>query len=204
MIKLTTDRALEITRGWTAPYGSEGSVRSAELVGLQLAQAVDELREALKDRDECVRSLRTDLELERNLVENLRPMEARALAAERRFEDKETCEDYRIVCADCRMAVCRHTRERLRGKQIEIDALFESVKNLSEYRGEPIPMVLYCPVGHLHLDEGDWASRPHRTHQCQYIVRSAEFHVAEKRCGLEWRPASVPTVGVRALAEEAK
>lgn len=38
--------------------------------------------EALKDRDECIRALRLDLEAERNLVENLRPMEARALEAD--------------------------------------------------------------------------------------------------------------------------
>lgn len=56
---------------------------------------------------------------------------------------------------------------------------------------EPIPMLLACPSCHApHLDEGIWATRPHRTHQCQL-------------CGHEWRPALVPTVGVAELPETA-
>ncbi len=51
----------------------------------------------------------------------------------------------------------------------------------------PVPMVLYCPdCWTKHLDEGEWATRLHKTHQCQ-------------SCGSEWRPANVPTVGVSAL-----
>lgn len=49
---------------------------------------------------------------------------------------------------------------------------------------EPIPMLLRCASCHFpHVDEGEWAARPHRTHQCQ-------------KCGHKWRPANVPTVGV--------
>jgi len=45
---------------------------------------------------------------------------------------------------------------------------------------------LFCPkCGFLHIDAGEWATRPHRTHQCQ-------------SCKHEWRPADVPTVGVAA------
>ena len=52
---------------------------------------------------------------------------------------------------------------------------------------EPIPMQLYCPkCSELHIDEGEFATKPHHTHSCQY-------------CGLTWRPAIVPTVGVRFL-----
>lgn len=49
---------------------------------------------------------------------------------------------------------------------------------------EPIPMLLWCPeCGQRHIDEGEFASKIHHTHACQ-------------RCGMVWRPAIVPTVGV--------
>jgi len=48
----------------------------------------------------------------------------------------------------------------------------------------PIPMQLPCSKCHeLHIDEGEFATKPHHTYSCQY-------------CGLTWRPAVVPTVGV--------
>jgi hypothetical protein len=51
----------------------------------------------------------------------------------------------------------------------------------------PIPMLLWCPSCNArHVDAGEFATRPHRTHCCQ-------------RCGMCWRPAVVPTVGVRFL-----
>ena len=51
----------------------------------------------------------------------------------------------------------------------------------------PIPIRLCCEsCGQLHIDEGEWATKVHHTHTCQY-------------CGLTWRPAKVPTVGVRFL-----
>lgn len=50
-----------------------------------------------------------------------------------------------------------------------------------------IPIRLWCPdCGRLHVDEGEWATKPHHTHACQY-------------CGAVWRPAVVATVGVRFL-----
>jgi hypothetical protein len=51
----------------------------------------------------------------------------------------------------------------------------------------PVPLRLSCPeCGMLHLDEGEQATTPHRTHACQ-------------ECGCLWAPAVVPTVGVRFL-----
>jgi hypothetical protein len=51
----------------------------------------------------------------------------------------------------------------------------------------PVQLRLTCPeCGELHVDEGEWATRIHHTHSCQH-------------CGLTWRPAVVPTVGVRFL-----
>jgi hypothetical protein len=51
----------------------------------------------------------------------------------------------------------------------------------------PIPMRLNCPsCGALHIDEGEFATKPHHTHACQ-------------SCGMVWRPAVCTTVGVRFL-----
>src|SRR6185295_8960461 len=53
-------------------------------------------------------------------------------------------------------------------------------KSVSER--EPIPMRLPCEAcGELHVDEGEFATKPHHTHSCQY-------------CGLTWRPAVECTV----------
>ena len=50
-----------------------------------------------------------------------------------------------------------------------------------------IPMRLTCPqCSVLHVDKGEHATKPHHTHACQH-------------CGNVWRPAIVPTVGVRFL-----
>jgi hypothetical protein len=52
---------------------------------------------------------------------------------------------------------------------------------------DPIPMLLWCPgCGERHLDEGEFATKPHHTHACQL-------------CGLAWRPAVVDTLGVQFL-----
>lgn len=51
----------------------------------------------------------------------------------------------------------------------------------------PIPMIIWCPTcGARHLDVGEFATKPHHTHACQ-------------TCGVVWRPAIVPTVGVQFL-----
>jgi hypothetical protein len=57
---------------------------------------------------------------------------------------------------------------------------------------EPIRMRLHCEACHtLHVDEGEFATKPHHTHQCAV-------------CGLVWRPAIVDTVGVIYLWEQSK
>lgn len=51
----------------------------------------------------------------------------------------------------------------------------------------PIEMFLNCPLcGARHIDVGEFATKPHHTHACQ-------------GCGLPWRPAIGPTVGVQYL-----
>lgn len=50
-----------------------------------------------------------------------------------------------------------------------------------------IEMLLWCPMcGARHLDEGEFATKPHHTHACQ-------------ECGMVWRPAIVNTTGVMFL-----
>jgi len=74
---------------------------------------------------------------------------------------------------------------------------FRLVGEMPQTPAAPIPMRLPCPgtverdglqvpCGVLHIDEGEFATKPHHTHSCQ-------------SCGLTWRPAVVPTVGVRFL-----
>lgn len=51
----------------------------------------------------------------------------------------------------------------------------------------PVPMLIWCPeCSERHIDEGEFATKIHHTHSCQV-------------CGHTWRPAVVPTVGVKFL-----
>lgn len=51
---------------------------------------------------------------------------------------------------------------------------------------KPIPMLLWCPNGHRHIDAGAFAEKPHATHACQ-------------TCGVTWKPSLENTVGVQFL-----
>lgn len=67
------------------------------------------------------------------------------------------------------------------------EASIGTLRALLDAAQAPVPARLQCPeCGELHIDEGDFATRVHHTHSCQ-------------NCGLTWRPAVVPTVGVRFL-----
>ncbi len=58
---------------------------------------------------------------------------------------------------------------------------------MSGAENTPVPMLLWCPeCNERHIDEGPFAAKPHHTHACQV-------------CGHVWRPAIVPTCGVRFL-----
>lgn len=51
----------------------------------------------------------------------------------------------------------------------------------------PVPILLHCPeCNERHIDRGEFATKVHHTHSCQF-------------CGMTWRPAVVPTVGVQFL-----
>lgn len=55
------------------------------------------------------------------------------------------------------------------------------------YDQDPLPILLWCPECRArHVDEGEFATKPHHTHSCQ-------------SCGMTWRPAVVLTVGVQFL-----
>lgn len=65
--------------------------------------------------------------------------------------------------------------------------LLQAYANLSDMARFPIPMRLHCPSCHaLHVDAGEFAIKHHHTHACQH-------------CGMVWRPAIGPTVGVQFL-----
>ena len=58
---------------------------------------------------------------------------------------------------------------------------------LAEVPTVPVPLILNCPsCGERHIDEGEFATKAHHTHACQ-------------ACGMVWRPALGPSVGVRFL-----
>lgn len=67
--------------------------------------------------------------------------------------------------------------------------VYDLVDEIRHLRLTPksIPMLLTCPsCGERHVDEGEFAEKAHHTHACP-------------SCGMIWRPAIVPTVGVRFL-----
>lgn len=69
----------------------------------------------------------------------------------------------------------------------ELAADRDAAHALIEKLTAPIPMRIHCTIcGELHIDEGEFATKPHHTHACQ-------------ECGNVWRPAVVHTVGVRFL-----
>jgi hypothetical protein len=68
----------------------------------------------------------------------------------------------------------------------ELAHLKREESRLKEALAAPIPMQLWCPLCHTrHIDEGEFAAKPHTTHACQ-----------NPTCGLVWKPAKVPTIGV--------
>lgn len=79
-------------------------------------------------------------------------------------------------------------------KRLEAAAMIADWREVDAVRREmfdalpsPIPMFLTCPKCNArHVDQGEFATKPHHTHSCQ-------------ECGLTWRPAVVHTVGVAFL-----
>lgn len=79
----------------------------------------------------------------------------------------------------------RDEASRLLGEMTE--ALSRTIDERDAARETPVPMIMACPeCCERHIDQGEFAERPHHTHACQ-------------ACGFVWRPAIVATVGVRFL-----
>ena len=67
------------------------------------------------------------------------------------------------------------------------DTLKYSLATIEDPR-PPVEILLWCPdCGERHIDQGEWAKKPHHTHSCQH-------------CGMTWRPALENTVGVQFLS----
>jgi hypothetical protein len=82
---------------------------------------------------------------------------------------------------------CRQHLDRINVLESENIALRDGNARASLADGAPVPMMLHCPMCHArHIDEGELATHPHKTHACQ-------------TCGVLWRPAIVATVGVHFL-----
>lgn len=92
------------------------------------------------------------------------------------------------LCYFCNGTRCPHTPERpctVTGMRSGIRCWCNGPdREPSEKRA------LSCPdCDAPHVDEGEWATRPHKTHLCG-------------TCGHEWRPAEHYTVGIQTVAEE--
>lgn len=73
------------------------------------------------------------------------------------------------------------------GEIKELRARLSGLVSELKAKTTPVPMRIICPeCKTLHIDEGEFATKPHSTHACQ-------------SCGNVWRPAIVATVGVRFL-----
>jgi hypothetical protein len=84
---------------------------------------------------------------------------------------------------------CEEVEELADADHAEIERLRAELAAMSVLgpTPSPIPMRIICPAcGELHVDEGTFATTPHRNHSCQ-------------ACGLTWQPCTLPTVGVRFL-----
>lgn len=76
---------------------------------------------------------------------------------------------------------------RLRRLQESTGSPYGSKIIIEDVEPRPIPMFLFCPCCKLqHIDVGEFATRSHKSHTCQ-------------GCGLTWKQAEVPTVGVKFL-----
>lgn len=81
------------------------------------------------------------------------------------------------------LGVARQEIARLRGERTKARQEYDKLEMLIDGK-KPIPMLLWCPsCGQRHVDEGEFATKPHHTHACQ-------------GCGMVWRQAVAPTVGV--------
>lgn len=75
----------------------------------------------------------------------------------------------------------------VRGMMQQLQTDIRTITKQMEDLEKPVPMLLWCPLCHFrHVDKGEFATKAHKSHACQ-------------KCGMVWRPAVRPTVGVQHL-----
>ena len=122
----------------------------------------------------------------------------KTLAASRAEEHSETLhllaeERAKREAAECivaRLDKCLNVSELVMSIHAAESRAEAAERELAEERASPVLVILFCPLCRKqHIDEGEWAERPHRVHRC---VDDA----CGKGCGNEWRASLVPTCGV--------
>lgn len=100
---------------------------------------------------------------------------------------RENTEETVIIAFDTRLIA--KLKEASPTRDASVRQLLAEREQAIQVLKQPIPLWLTCPrCGTQHIDEGVFATKPHHTHTCQH-----------EDCGLTWRPAVAPTVGVRFL-----
>jgi hypothetical protein len=85
--------------------------------------------------------------------------------------------------------IAEHYIIRLQALAARVSAV-ERAHRCDMSRWTPVDMTLVCPsCGRRHVDVGEWATRPHKTHRCVDGPDGIG-------CSNEWRPFDYPTVGV--------
>jgi hypothetical protein len=110
---------------------------------------------------------------------------------ELRAELRRLREDSATLAQRVREGCVRETALIVQGERAtaheNIVAVQKKLNAVTEASKAPVRMLLWCPMcGARHVDAGVYATIPHHTHACQ-------------SCGVVWRPAIVPTVGVAFL-----
>lgn len=90
-------------------------------------------------------------------------------------------------------ADARHAYERAQSRARQalehVERLLEELDELEDDEAPPTPIVTHCPkCGAQHIDEGEFATKPHRRHICA-------------ACETIWQPCARPTVGVGEVDE---
>lgn len=149
-----------------------------------VAEAAEREREGWRASAGVERSHLSDAESE------LETLSADALAWKARAEAAEldaVASRHRAIGSDNAREGAELAEQRALAELATLRAENQRPAELARTEAEPVPMVLHCPECKArHVDEGEFATKVHHTHSCQ-------------GCGLTWRPAVVPTVGVRFL-----
>ncbi len=172
-----------ITKQFEA-HAKKHAVREAEIARMQNVLAL--LTDVARIRDTELAKLRADLVQSQALVASLELSRVDERLQRAVLAAQEWLKNYSIgaVSFATERAVSQDHAARLAVALHEALAVSPPAQADNAEVVKPIAMRLTCPnCGFLHIDEGEFATKVHHTHSCQ-------------NCGLTWRPAVVPTVGV--------